>query len=302
MNDRNGGIRRLQDEVARDPGAVAFVPLADLYRAQGRLEVARRVCLRGLARSPDLVEAHFLLGRIHQEANEPEQAADEWDITLRLDPGHVAARRALAFHLLHEGKVEEAGRHLRHAARNDPDDPRVRRALEFIERGRRPVGADARYWDAIATILSPVADDFLRESRARVALLMDSSGRLLLQRGMTAGFDLAGFASLAAGIHSASREAARMLGEPRFTQLYQGRADRQIFLGAIPTPAGEVLLLAVFGEETTVGLVRAVFRELDASLSVMNWPDSPPAVGTETLDAGLAAGLARVRAGVGVAG
>ena len=36
-------IRHLQDEVARDPGSPAFLPLAEVYRKEGRLAVALRL-------------------------------------------------------------------------------------------------------------------------------------------------------------------------------------------------------------------------------------------------------------------
>ena len=36
-------VRRWQDEVARDPGSLSFLPLADVYRKEGRLAVALRL-------------------------------------------------------------------------------------------------------------------------------------------------------------------------------------------------------------------------------------------------------------------
>jgi hypothetical protein len=291
-------VRSLQDEVARDPGAPAFVALADLYRLQGRYDVAQRVCTRGLERNPAHVEAHVLLARIYLEAGDPEKARDEWDIALRLDPDHVEARRALGFHLLREGDEEGARRHLTRAAENDPDDPRIHRALTAIARSRsgagHPGGGDRPFWDAIADLLSGRIDAFSRESRARLVLVMDGSGRLLRRVGDPGSVDLAALASLAAGIHSASREAARMLGEPGFSQLCHGSGDRQLFLGATGTPAGEIIVVALFGEDSSVGLVRALFREMVASLEGIDWPAARPTVRAESLEAALAAGIERV--------
>jgi hypothetical protein len=292
-------VRSLQDEVARDPGAPAFVALADLYRLQGRYDVAQRVCTRGLERNPAHVEAHVLLGRIYLEAGDPEKARDEWDIALRLDPNHIEARRSLGFHLLRCGDEEGARRHLARAAENDPDDPRIHRALTTIVRSRgganHAAGGDRRFWDSVAELLSGRIDTFARESRAGLVLVMDGSGRLLRRVGDPKSLDLAAFSSLAAGIHSASREAARMLGESGFSQLCHGSGDRQLFLGATGTPAGEIVVVALFGEDSTVGLVRALFREMVASVQGMDWPLPLSHGRAESLETALAAGLERVR-------
>jgi tetratricopeptide (TPR) repeat protein len=288
------GVRRLQDEVARDPGSPAFVSLAELYRSQGRLDVARRVCLRGLERHPSHVEAHYLLGRIYRDSEEPEKAYDEWDIALRLDPHNTAARRAIAFLCLERGELEQAERHLRQALENDPDDPRIRRAIGFIESGGRRAAPNGAYFDAVADLLEPPITAFSRESRVRLVLVIDRSGRVITQQGVTRGFDLAAFASLAAAVHAASREIARMLDQPGFSQLYQGKGEHQLFVGSIQSPMGELLLVSVFGEDATVGLVRALFREMTDRLDRTEWPSVGRVDEEHNLEAELAAGLARV--------
>ena len=293
------GMRRWQEEVARDPGSPAFVPLADLYRAQGRLDIARRVCIRGLERHPNHVEGHYLLGRIHRDAEDPEKAYDEWDIALSLDPLHAASRRAIAFLCLERGDLSEAEKHLRRALANDPDDPRIRRAIRYIELGDRPRHQPAGYWDGVAALLLPRTESFVRGSQVRLALILDASGRVLSQHGFSRELDLAAFASLAAGVQAASREIARILGQKGFSQLYQGRGDHQIFLGSLPSPSGELLLLSVFGEETTIGLVRAVYRDLARELQAADWPAAAGADGAENLEAELAANLSRLERSIG---
>jgi tetratricopeptide (TPR) repeat protein len=292
IKQSDNGVRRLQEEVARDPGSLAFLPLADLYRAQGRLDTARRVCVRGLERHPNHVDGHYLLGRIHRDADEPEKAYDEWDIALRLDPHHMAARRAIAFLCLEKRSMEEADRHLRRALTNDPDDPRILRALRFLERGGSRPPQGAAFWDAVATLMRPRAERFVRETRVRFAVILDVSGRVVAQHGFTPELDLAAFSSLAVGVHSAAREIARVMRQPAFVQHYQGRGEHQIFLGAIPSPAGDLLLVTAFGEEAPVGLVRAVFAELLTELAGAAWP-TVAAGGDESLESELAAGLAR---------
>ncbi len=290
------GVRRLQEEVARDPGSLAFVPLADLYRGQGRLDIARRVCVRGLQRHPTHVEAHYILGRIYRDGEEPEKAYDEWDIALRLDPLDLASRRAIAFLCLERGEMREAERHLRQAMELDPDDPRLRRALRFLDGGAKRVNPDGSYWEGVVALIEQPVTSFVRSARLRLALVLDSSGRVVMQHGFTKELDIAAFATLAAGIHATSAEIARMIGQRGFSQLYQGRGEHQLFVGTVPAPAGDLLLLTVFGGDTTIGLVRALFGEMVSGLRRREWPAIKSNRRIDSLEEELAAGLDRVGA------
>lgn len=286
-------VRRWQDEVARDPGSPSFIPLADHYRGRGRFDVARRVCTRGLGRQPENVEGHYVLGRIYRDLGDLQKAGDEWDIALRLDPEHVAARRAIGLLRLEEGDRAGAESHLRLALANDPDDPRIRRALSYLVAGGRRSSPSGRYWEALSARLQGPIDWLRRESRVTTAIFLDGSGRILARTGAATNIDLAAFATLAAGTHAASREMARLMDQPGFSQLYQGRGQHQIFMGAIDAPHGELLVLAIFDDDTTIGLVRALFREMSRDLAGGNWPDPEWHHGGDTLETSLAANLKR---------
>lgn len=287
-------VRRWQESVAKDPGSTAFVPLADVYRREGRAAVARRLCIRGLEKNPENVEAHFLLGRLFRETGELDMAFDEWDIALRLDPGHRAARRAIGYLCLERRDWGAAVRHLQDAAAADLTDQRLASALSMARRRAAAGAAPAAEVDAATGLAAPL-DRFVRESRVRLAVVMDHTGRIVVRQGFATGVDLAAVASLAAGIHSASGELASMLGQPRFEQLYQGAGDTQIFLAPLETTAGDLLLAAVFGAEATIGMVRVLFAKLareaaDLPLSHGQALPRPDAVSFEaTLQAGLGA-------------
>lgn len=288
-------IRRWQEEVAREPGSPAFVPLADMYRREGRLDVARRICLRGLERNPQHVDAHFLLGRIYRESGELDRAHDEWDIALSLDPEHQPARRALGFLCFERQDWAGAQRHLADVAAADPNDDQVASALALARRQawRRAEPQEAVGPSRLRELLTPPLERFVREARVRLSLLIDASGRIMLQHGFSRELDVAAFASLAAGIHSASRAMARMQGQPGFAQLYQGSGERQIFLAPVPTPVGELLLLAVFGTESSIGLVRVLFPIFAEQVAAIpTWPLLPRSGGAE-LERELASGLRR---------
>src|SRR5918995_7162 len=103
-------IRRLSDDLARDPSSLVFMPLA----------VALRVAVRGLDRHPYVADAHDVLARIHADRGDLERAADEWVMALRLDPSHEQARLGLGFIDFRRGDFESAERRLSAAADGDP--------------------------------------------------------------------------------------------------------------------------------------------------------------------------------------
>ena len=289
-------VRRWQEDVARDPGSPSFLPLAEVYRKEGRLAVALRLCVRGLERNPDHVEGHVLLGRIYRELGELEPACDELDIALRLDPDHRSARRALGYMFLERRMWGEAVRHLEIASDHDRHDPRLASALALA---RRHLSAESTPQAAAPHLLQEAMERFARGAGVRLALLMEGSGRILARHGSASGVDLAAMTTLGAGIQSASREMARMLGQSSFEQLYQGEGDRQLFLAPIPTPNGELILVALFGTETNVGLVRVRFDELLRESREMDWPSRQerPARDAAAFEAELAAGLHRDQGG-----
>jgi len=135
-------LRQWSEEVAADPGASAFLPLAQHYREAGRADAALRLVVRGLERRPHDVEAHYLLGQLYRDTGDQVKAFDEWDIALALAPEHHGARRQLGF-LCHErGDLDAAERHLEKALEGDFEDEEVRRLLEELHaarRERRPV-------------------------------------------------------------------------------------------------------------------------------------------------------------------
>lgn len=137
-------LQRWSEEVARDPGSLAFLPLARAYRRQGRADAALRLCLRGMERHPESIDAHALLALLYLEKGDRARAADEWSMILRLDPGNFDALRGLGFCYLEDGAVERAHEHLQRAAVMRPDDVAVREALRLASErsGTTPAPAE----------------------------------------------------------------------------------------------------------------------------------------------------------------
>lgn len=80
----------------RDPRAVARFATADELRQRGQHAAALHAALDALAEHPYDADGHHLLARIYAAGGDTVRARDEWETALRLDPGHSAARAALA--------------------------------------------------------------------------------------------------------------------------------------------------------------------------------------------------------------
>ena len=85
-------IRRLSEELARDPSSLVFLQLGEALRRAGQLDLGLKVAHRGLERHAHNADAHDLLARIRVDRGELQDAFDEWDMVLRLAPNHVGAR------------------------------------------------------------------------------------------------------------------------------------------------------------------------------------------------------------------
>ena len=131
-------IRRLSDELARDPGSMAFLPLAEALRRRGQTDLALKVTLRGLERHPHNADAHDLLARIAVDQGDLQRAFDEWDMVLRFAPSHVGARKGMGFVCFQQGRTADAERYLSEAAAGDPDDQTIATALANIRAGTAP--------------------------------------------------------------------------------------------------------------------------------------------------------------------
>ncbi|MGH7679946.1 MAG: hypothetical protein ACRENU_15860 [Gemmatimonadaceae bacterium] len=119
------------EELASDPSSLAFLPLAETLRKRGQIDLARKVALRGLERHPHNADAHDQLARIHADAGDLQSAFDEWDMVLRLVPGHVGAVKGMAFIRFQRGDLAEAEKLLLDAKANG-DDPDLAAAINTV--------------------------------------------------------------------------------------------------------------------------------------------------------------------------
>jgi predicted regulator of Ras-like GTPase activity (Roadblock/LC7/MglB family) len=259
-------VRRLSDELARDPASRVFVPLGELLRQQGELNL--KITLRGLERHPHLPDGHDLLARIAVDRGELERAFDEWDMVLRLAPGHPGALRGMGFVCYRLGRLPEAEQYLSAALDAGSDDDGIAAALQTV-RGAR--GTPAATSDPVSgdLVLPPgtthdsrfLFSDVLSDAE-QTALLLDRDGLVLA--GAYLGYDGRDLAQEVgaelSGVTDAARRATRHLRLGDWTSIV---FETEVAVVAMSPSSGDGLLVLATSRATPLGLVR---RLLDRCL------------------------------------
>jgi len=107
---------------------------------------------------------------------------------------------------------------------------------------------------------------FVGLASARLVLVMTPAGQVLAQHGFAKAVDLMSAAALGAAIMASSGALAQQVGERAFAALYHAGQRHGIHLAGCETPRGRLVVLTVFGKETSIGLVQVFFEEFVAAL------------------------------------
>ncbi|HEX8946014.1 MAG TPA: tetratricopeptide repeat protein [Gemmatimonadaceae bacterium] len=170
-------VRRLSDELARDPSSLVFLQLGEALRRQGQVEIALKIALRGLERHPHHAEAHDLVARIAVDRRDFARAHEEWETVLRLAPDHVGAMKGLGYICFQQGRFDDAEQYLGRAVAGGAAGD-VSNALEMV---RRSSGSNSAAWSAQAATASDPQRIFadLLVDDGQTALLLDGNGYVL---------------------------------------------------------------------------------------------------------------------------
>lgn len=124
-------IRAMTAELVADPASLVFLDLGETLRRRGQFQAALRVAEAGMARYPELADAHDLAARIHSDLGDGEAAFDAWMDALQRDPSHLGAHKGLGFLYYRAGDLQRALRHLE-MARARSDEPGLSRAIATV--------------------------------------------------------------------------------------------------------------------------------------------------------------------------
>jgi predicted regulator of Ras-like GTPase activity (Roadblock/LC7/MglB family) len=143
----------------------------------------------------------------------------------------------------------------------------------------------------VAALRRPI-EEFVRESRVRIVLLVNGAGQVLAQHGFTSSYEVMNVASLAAATHASSRALATLCGAGAWQHLYHNGRNRQLFLAPLQTPAGEMILVAIFDENSSLGMVNLFFGALHSDIaSSPEFQDVPQSADQVSFERDLEAGL-----------
>lgn len=108
---------------------------------------------------------------------------------------------------------------------------------------------------------------FVGDARVELAVLLHPSGQVLAQVGFQRALDVQTACALSAAIHATSGQLGRLVEGAPFRGLHVGGEARQFYIGALPVRGSEVLLLAVFDMESSLGIVQLYLEELRAGVA-----------------------------------
>ena len=117
--------------------------------------------------------------------------------------------------------------------------------------------------EADAVRIDAVLGRFLADSSCAAALLIDRSGQPLAESGVSRTLDTGSIGALAAAAFSATAALAQLLGESEFSVLFHEGVRESMHVSTVDD---ETILLAIFDERTTVGMVRLFAREASTSI------------------------------------
>lgn len=116
-----------------------------------------------------------------------------------------------------------------------------------------------------AARIDAVLRRFLSDSSCSAALLIDRSGQPLAEAGTARTLDVGSIGALAAAAFSSTAALAQLLGESEFSVLFHEGVKESMHVSTVDE---QTILLAIFDDHTTIGMVRLFAREACASIGV----------------------------------
>jgi predicted regulator of Ras-like GTPase activity (Roadblock/LC7/MglB family) len=101
------------------------------------------------------------------------------------------------------------------------------------------------------------------ECNAKVVFLVDKNGQQIAAQGEVAAIDTTALASLAAGNVAATDSLARLIGEKEFSILFHEGERDNLHISVV---GGKVILVVIFDERSSLGLVRLRVKRCSTEL------------------------------------
>jgi predicted regulator of Ras-like GTPase activity (Roadblock/LC7/MglB family) len=108
-----------------------------------------------------------------------------------------------------------------------------------------------------------VIDRLFIDTAARLVVLVDKNGQQIAVKGDTEDYDTTSLASLTAGNVAATDGLANLLGEREFSILFHEGEKDNIHISVV---AGRIILVVIFDDNSSLGLVRLRVRRSSGQL------------------------------------
>ncbi len=109
-----------------------------------------------------------------------------------------------------------------------------------------------------------VSERLVRDANAKGIFIVDKAGQLIAEAGEMRGIDSTSLASLTAGCIAATGGLAKIVGEEEFPiHFHQGQRDNL----HITLVGGRMILVVIFDERSSLGLVRLRVKKAGAELA-----------------------------------
>ena len=120
--------------------------------------------------------------------------------------------------------------------------------------------------EADAVRIDGVLRRLVGDSSSAAALLIDRGGQPLAEAGAARTLDIGSIGALAAAAFASTAALARLLGESEFSVLFHEGVKESLH---VCTVDGQTILLVIFDDRTTIGMVRLFTREAVASIGAI---------------------------------
>ena len=112
--------------------------------------------------------------------------------------------------------------------------------------------------------ISTICERLYREASSKVVFLVDKNGQLIASAGETENIDTTSLASLTAGNIAATGGLAKLIGEKEFSILFHEGERDNLHISII---AGRVILVVIFDNRSSLGLVRLRVKKTSVELT-----------------------------------
>lgn len=156
-------IQKQLDQFKADPKSKSFMPVAEYYFKEGKLESALELLDNALKYNPGYISAHVLKGRTLFSLNRFEEAISELEKVCEQSKENTLARKILAKSYQAVGRYEEAENALEIVLMLDPADKEAKELIEGIKQLR---GKSAE--EPVPPSLSETSEEEKIESSAEI--------------------------------------------------------------------------------------------------------------------------------------